>query len=370
MLPPGPDGTLAEAIDSVVAALRRFGAALQDQAERSVDLARAALRAADLGLRTTRWHQALQSDAEPRDAGGPAIGIIWAQTTSNHATLRSTPLSVADRFAEQRLLQGGSWIFVSATLAIGGSLGHFARAVGLPDAVQVVLPSPFDYPTQAGLWLADGIGPTHSPAFPDRVAERIWPLVAGNRGRAFVLCTTLRAVRVIAERFKAMGDGSLAVLTQGDAPRHVLLERFRDAPAAVLVGSAGFWEGVDVVGDQLSLVVIDKLPFAPPDDPVLRARSLAIEAGGGNAFAELSLPAAAMALKQGAGRLIRSESDRGLLVICDDRLATRSYGRQLLASIPPFRRVTNLEAALGCLPPVTPSLSRRSAAISGPSAAR
>ena len=140
------------------------------------------------------------------------------------------------------------------------------------------------------------------------------------------------------------------MLTQGDAPRHELLQRFRQAPSAVLVGAAGFWEGVDVVGDQLTLVVIDKLPFAPPDDPVLRARSRAIEAAGGNSFSELSLPAAAMSLKQGAGRLIRSEQDRGLLVICDNRLTSRSYGRQLLASIPPFRRVDSLQEALGCLP--------------------
>jgi ATP-dependent DNA helicase DinG len=175
-------------------------------------------------------------------------------------------------------------------------------------------------------------------------------LVDANKGRAFVLCTTLRAVRIIADEMRALAGQDLLVLTQGDAPRHELLERFRHAPAAVLVGAAGFWEGVDVVGDQLSLVVIDKLPFAPPDDPILRARSRAIEAAGGNSFGELSLPAAAMSLKQGAGRLIRSEQDRGLLVICDGRLTSRSYGRQLLASIPPFRRVGSLQEALDCLP--------------------
>src|SRR5690606_26492705 len=211
-------------------------------------------------------------------------------------------------------------------------------------------PIPCVYSRQARLWLSDTVGPVAAPDFPNRVARRIWPLVDRNGGRAFVLCTTLRAVRIIADELRPLAGSRVAVLVQGDAPRHELLQRFRAAPAAVLVGAAGFWEGVDVVGDQLSLVVIDKLPFAPPDDPVLRARSRAIEAGGGNAFGELSLPAAAMALKQGAGRLIRSEQDRGLLVICDERLASRSYGRKLLGSIPPFRRVGSLDDALACLP--------------------
>ena len=348
-LPPGPDGSLEEALGSIAGALQAAAAALRAQEERSLDLARCALRAEALGLRAAAWWTQLQAAADPQ-AGVAADSIIWAQTTPNHAALKSTPLSVAQRLAAQRQLLGGPWIFVSATLAVGGSLQHFARAVGMPDAEQAILPSPFDYPRQAGLWVADQAGPVAAPDFPNRVARRIWPLIAANKGRAFVLCTTLRAVRIIADEIRALAAADLMVLTQGDAPRHELLQRFRQAPAAVLVGAAGFWEGVDVVGDQLSLVVIDKLPFAPPDDPVLRARSRAIEAAGGNSFGELSLPAAAMSLKQGAGRLIRSEQDRGLLVICDNRLTSRSYGRQLLASMPPFRRVESLQEALDCLP--------------------
>ena len=348
-LPPGPDGDLREAVQAVMSALRTATATLQSQQERSIDLARCGARAEEMATRCTAWLALLDAAGQAADAAA-AASIIWAQTTPNHAALKSTPLSVAQRLAEQRELLGGSWIFVSATLAVGGSLGHFAKAVGMPDADQAVLPSPFDYPRQAGLWVADQVGTASAPDFPNRVARRIWPLIESNGGRAFVLCTTLRAMRIIADELLPLAGSKLLVLTQGDAPRHELLQRFRSATAAVLVGAAGFWEGVDVVGDQLSLVVIDKLPFAPPDDPVLRARSRAIEAAGGNSFGELSLPAAAMALKQGAGRLIRSEQDRGLLVICDERLGSRSYGKQLLASIPPFRRVDSVDAAIACLP--------------------
>ena len=348
-LPPGPDGDLHEAVQSVSAALLAAATLLKGQQERSLDLARCAVRAEELAMRSADWLAQLDA-AGQTEAGAATSSIIWAQTTPNHAALRSTPLSVAQRLSEQRQLLGGSWIFVSATLAVGGSLAHFAKAVGMPDAEQAVLPSPFDYPRQAGLWVADQVGTASAPDFPNRVARRIWPLIERNGGRAFVLCTTLRAMRIIADELLPLAGSKLLVLTQGDAPRHELLQRFRAASAAVLVGAAGFWEGVDVVGDQLSLVVIDKLPFAPPDDPVLRARSRAIEAAGGNPFGELSLPAAAMALKQGAGRLIRSEQDRGLLVICDERLGNRSYGRQLLASIPPFRRVDSVDAAMACLP--------------------
>jgi ATP-dependent DNA helicase DinG len=348
-LAPGPDGSLREAVQAGIGALDEAAKTLRGQQERSLDIARCALRAEEISLRAGEWLTQLDAAAQPHGLATMA-SIIWAQTTSNHAALKATPLSVAQRLAEQRELLGGSWIFVSATLAVGDSLEHFARAVGMPQAAQAILPSPFDYQRQAGLWVADQVGSVSAPDFPNRVARRIWPLIERNKGRAFVLCTTLRAVRIIAEELLPLAGSDLLVLTQGDAPRHELLQRFRNAPAAVLVGAAGFWEGVDVVGDQLSLVVIDKLPFAPPDDPVLRARSRAVESAGGNPFGELSLPAAAMSLKQGAGRLIRSEQDRGLLVICDERLGSRSYGRQLLASIPPFRRVASLQDALACLP--------------------
>jgi ATP-dependent DNA helicase DinG len=250
-------------------------------------------------------------------------------------------------------------VFLSATLAVGGDFGHFAGALGLDDAKSLVWTSPFDYARQGLLYVPQGIGAPSGPDFAERVFRASWPLVRANAGRAFLLCTTLRMVDRLAGLLAdaiAREAPELVLLAQGSASRAELLERFRREPAPVLVGSASFWEGVDVPGRQLSLVVIDKLPFAPPDEPVLRARSDAIRRAGGEPFRELQLPAAAMALKQGAGRLIRSERDVGLLAVCDSRLAEKAYGRTLLRSLPPFRRTRSEEEALAFLrqPPHEP----------------
>lgn len=278
-------------------------------------------------------------------AAEKAEQILWVQTTERHAQLRTTPLSVSERFAAQRALQGGSWIFVSATLALQGSIDHFARQMGMTEARQLQVDSPFDYPRQAALWLPRLGNPT-APGFPERVADCALPLLRKNRGRAFILCTTLRAVRLITGRLREHCADAITILAQGDAPRHELMQRFRSQQPAVLVGSAGFWEGVDIAGEQLSLVIIDKLPFAPPDDPVFRARSQALSRLGRRPFEELALPQAMLTLKQGAGRLIRTETDRGLLVICDERLASKGYGRRIVASLPPFAMLTSQGEAL------------------------
>ena len=218
----------------------------------------------------------------------------------------------------------------------------------------MVIASPFDYARQAALWLPFGLGPAGRPGFAERLVDAVWPLIKANGGRAFVLCTTLRAVADIGQLLRLHRDrGAIEVLCQGDGPRQQMLDRFRQAKAAVLVGAASFWQGVDVQGDDLSLVVIDKLPFSPPDDPVFAARSRAIERAGGNGFEALSLPQAALALKQGAGRLIRSERDRGVVVIGDERLRTRGYGRRLLQSLPTFSRVGSARDALAYLPLVS-----------------
>ena len=245
-------------------------------------------------MRAGEWLAQLRRRGAARTASRRCASIIWAQTTPNHAALKSTPLSVAQRLAEQRQLLGGSWIFVSATLAVGDSLQHFARAVGMPEADQAILPSPFDYQRQAGLWVADQVGPVAAPDFPNRVAAAHLAADPGKQGPG------LRALHDPARgahhcrRAAGAGGTRLLVLTQGDAPRHELLQRFRNARAAVLVGAAGFWEGVDVVGDQLSLVVIDKLPVrtarrpgparAQPGDRSSRRQFLrrAVAAGGGD----------------------------------------------------------------------------------------
>ena len=337
---------LVDVLPDVDDALEEHLQTLKPLADSSADLAHLYERTQTLLERLRHWHTAfLRATAKTPDE---AL-ILWAQTTDSHAQLRTTPLSVAERFAQAREQHGGAWIFVSATLAVGGSLDHFARLMGMQDAWQLQVESPFNYPDQAALWIPRGLGNPTAPDFPDRVAKQAWPLIRRNRGRAFVLCTTLRAMRQIAEQLRREAGDDIDILMQGEAPRHELMKQFREAEAAVLVGSAGFWEGVDIAGEKLSLVIIDKLPFAPPDDPIYRARSQALQRAGQHPFRELSLPQAMLALKQGAGRLIRTETDRGLLVICDERLRSRSYGAQILGSLPPFRRLESFAEALDFL---------------------
>ncbi|RRN45621.1 ATP-dependent DNA helicase [Lautropia dentalis] len=337
---------LVDVLPDVDDALEAHLQTLKPLADSSADLGHLYERTQTLLERLRHWHTAfLRATAKTPDE---AL-ILWAQTTDSHAQLRTTPLSVAERFAQAREQHGGAWIFVSATLAVGGSLDHFARLMGMQDAWQLQVESPFNYPDQAALWIPRGLGNPTAPDFPDRVAKQAWPLIRRNRGRAFVLCTTLRAMRQIAEQLRREAGDDIDILMQGEAPRHELMKQFREAEAAVLVGSAGFWEGVDIAGEKLSLVIIDKLPFAPPDDPIYRARSQALQRAGQHPFRELSLPQAMLALKQGAGRLIRTETDHGLLVICDERLRSRSYGAQILASLPPFKRLESFAEALDFL---------------------
>ncbi|MFY9811124.1 ATP-dependent DNA helicase [Aquabacterium sp.] len=234
-----------------------------------------------------------------------------------------------------------AWIFTSATLAVKNDFSHFTHALGLEDAACQSWSSPYDYPTQAMLYVPHNVPQPSDPEHTDAVVDAALPLIRANRGRAFVLCTSLRAVAKAAERLKQVfGDAGdpFPVLQQGDAPRPTLLEDFRRAGNAVLVGSHSFWEGIDVKGDALTLVVIDKLPFAPPDDPVLAKRLELLAKAGGNPFMSHQVPQAIIALKQGAGRLIRSETDRGVLMICDTRLIDKPYGRRIWQSLPPMRR--------------------------------
>ncbi len=379
---------LLDAVADAVEQLDGVRALLERSAERGREITRCALRALELVDQLQRWERAVvgpeaaapadpdaappsawaedapdaltdTTGAEPasrpvmqEDTAADGERIAWAEIGAAGLTLHATPLSVAGTFRRHRAQRPRAWVFVSATLAVSGSFGHFARALGMEDAATHAWESPFDYPAHGLLYVPQGIGEPSGADFPQRVFDAIWPLVTANRGRAFVLCTTLRMVDQLGVRFARHieQEGSpITLLVQGSAPRAELLARFRQAPAPVLVGSASFWEGVDVRGRQLSLVVIDKLPFAPPDDPVLAARIEVLRRCGEDAFRSLQMPAAAMALKQGAGRMIRSETDRGLLVVCDSRLAERAYGRQLLRSLPPFRRTRSSEDALAFL---------------------
>ncbi|KPK08293.1 MAG: helicase, partial [Betaproteobacteria bacterium SG8_39] len=265
---------------------------------------------------------------------------------SHTVQLHLTPLSAAAPF--QRQLEGHprAWIFTSATLAVGDDFGHFARELGLEDVVSARWPSPFDYTRQARLYVPRGLPENpNDPGYTDAVVDAALPALRASGGRAFLLFTSLRALRRAHERLQGADLGH-PLLVQGTGSRSELLRRFRELGNAVLLGSQSFWEGVDVRGEALSLVVIDKLPFAPPDDPVLAARIDALRARDENAFSRLQLPMAVLQLKQGAGRLIRDFTDRGVLMICDPRLFTRGYGRIIRASLPPMpltREISDVE---------------------------
>jgi ATP-dependent DNA helicase DinG len=225
-------------------------------------------------------------------------------------------------------------VFTSATLSVNGGFDHFVQALGLQEADTLNLDSPFDYESNALMWLPEDLPEPRDHTFVPSLLETVRPVLEASQGRAFMLFTSHRALRQAAELLAGTIDHPLFV--QGDMPRSMLLEAFRESGDGILLGSASFWGGVDVMGEALSLVIIDKLPFAPPNDPVMVARSNQLRQHGGNPFMDLFLPQAVIALKQGAGRLIRDVNDRGVLVICDRRLRTKGYGSVFLESLPPM----------------------------------
>jgi ATP-dependent DNA helicase DinG len=267
--------------------------------------------------------------------------IRWFETHAQSLRLNSTPLDVAEVFQEQMRRHPAAWVFTSATLAVGDDFGHFARQLGLGDAPTRRWDSPFDYAQQALWFVPRGLPQPSDPGYTKAVVELVVPILEASRGRAFLLFTSHRALREAADLLTDVTDFELMV--QGSAPKAELLERFVEHGEAVLLGTSSFWEGVDVRGRALSLVVIDKLPFAAPGDPVMQARLEAIRRRGANPFMQYQVPQAAIALKQGAGRLIRDEQDRGVLVLCDPRLLRKGYGRVFLDAMPGFARSRELD---------------------------
>lgn len=338
------DGPLMRAIDRLLAALAALSRTLEANAPRAESLERCWRRSLELAERIGRWRAVESVDDAPT--------IRWAEAFTHSLQLHRTPLSVAQVFDRERESHPRAWIFTSATLAVRDDFEHFAGQLGLSRERAERWPSPFDYERQAVLYSPPDLPDPLSSGYTDAVVDAAWPLIRAAGGRTFVLCTTLRAVKRAGERIASLIDAEGAdfpLLVQGQATRSELLERFRRAGNAVLVGSQSFWEGIDVRGRALSLVVIDKLPFAPPDDPVLAARLDAIARRGGNPFMDYQLPAAVISLKQGAGRLIRDARDRGVLMICDPRLATKPYGRRIWQSLPPFRRTRDEAVATSFL---------------------
>jgi len=315
-------------------ALHDLATAFDALAERGEGLAHCARRAAELATRLDRW-----SDSPEEDF------VRWGEAYAHAVVLHLTPLAVAAPFRRQIEGAARAWILTSATLAVRGDFSHYQRELGLEAAETASWDSPFDFAANALLYVPRGLPLPNSPAHTDAVIDAALPVLAAAGGRAFLLFTTLRAMRQarerLGERLRAAGI-RVPLLAQGEGSRTELLDRFRRLGNAVLVASASFWEGVDVRGEALSVVVIDKLPFAPPDDPVLAARLAHLRRLGRDPFTEFQLPQAAIALKQGAGRLIRDERDRGVLVLCDPRVVAKPYGRRLLDSLPPMRRTRDL----------------------------
>jgi ATP-dependent DNA helicase DinG len=317
------------------AALSAFSEALGAQAERSEGLASCSRRAQE--ARATLARVIAAEGAEQ---------VRWVEVFGHALQLHLTPLSSAELFRRQVEERPRAWIFTSATLSVGEDFSHFKGELGLQEAKARTWPSPFDFEQQALLYVPrDMPADPNDPAFTEAVVNAALPVLQASRGRAFLLFTTLRALRRAHELLRERIEYPL--LVQGTGSRSELLARFRELGNAVLLGSASFWEGVDVRGEALSLVVIDKLPFAPPDDPVLAARIEALRARGGNPFTEFQLPQAILQLKQGAGRLIRDDTDRGVLMLCDPRLYTRPYGRLVRGSLPPMKQTRELAEVRG-----------------------
>src|SRR5206468_4711266 len=323
-------GALA-ALDS---ALRSVCAALDLLSERSEGLARCAERARTSQALLERWRDDSRADL-----------VRWIEVFSHSLRLNATPLSIAAIFRRQLDGHPRAWIFTSATLAVAGDFSHYRSEMGLDKARTACWDSPFDYAAQALLYVPKKLPDPNSDEHTRAVVAASLPVIRASCGSAFLLFTTLRAMRLahelLREEFRRQAPG-FPLMLQGEGSRTELLERFRRLGNAVLLGSSSFWEGIDVPGDALSVVVIDKLPFAPPDDPLVAARLEHLENDGRNAFRDYQLPHAAISLKQGAGRLIRSEADRGVLMICDRRLVDKPYGRWIWQALPPMRRTREL----------------------------
>ena len=337
------------AFDALSDALVALIAALGPWRESGPALDAAHARAVEAEARLQRWLEAwnrdLDEEAEPLDERSPDPGrdnVYWYELTPKGFRLQRTPLDVSGPLRRHREQSRAAWIFTSATLAVGGAFNHVSQRLGLWEPETRLEPGPFDWPRQALLYMPKRMPEPSEFGFNTAVVEAVLPVLRASQGRAFLLFASHRALKEAAQLLRERDDVPWPLFVQGEAPRAQLLQQFRDSGHGVLLGTASFREGVDVAGDALSVVVIDKLPFAAPDDPVFDARLAAVRRSGGNPLRDEQLPQAVIALKQGAGRLIRTIDDRGVLVLCDPRLHGKSYGRIFIDSLPPMPRTREI----------------------------
>ena len=328
----------ANALSSLIRELEALTALLEMQAQRSEGLENCWRRGGELLAALRDWQ-----------TGAKADYVRWGESFTHSLQLNATPLMIGEIMHKQMSGHPRSWIFTSATLSVQKNFDHYCAEMGLEDAESASWESPFDYAQQAVLYVPGKMPEPNSYGYTEAVVKAAFPVVQASGGRAFFLCTSLRAMRrtheLLGEELERAGL-DFPLLMQGEGSRNELLDRFRRLGNAILVGSQSFWEGVDVRGEALSLVVIDKLPFAPPDDPVLSARIERMKQEGRNAFMDYQLPRTVINVKQGAGRLIRDENDRGVLMICDPRLISKQYGKRIWRSLPPMQRTRELEIVL------------------------
>lgn len=320
---------IIEHTNALLSTMQELETLLAEIIERSKGLELCYERLVELRERLARM-QAPQTDV-----------IQWFETFTRSFTLTATPLDVAAPL--QRCMEAlpCRWVMTSATLAVGDSFEHFTKRLGIKEATTLKLDSPFDYWHHALMYLPTGLPEPQQPDFIEKMVAAAIPVIKACGGRTFMLFTSYRAMHEAAELLA--GEFDYPMLIQGESPQREMIDKFRELGNAVLLGTASFWEGVDVRGEALSCVIIDKLPFAAPNDPVLEARLETLRREGGNPFADYQLPQAVITLKQGVGRLIRDQDDRGLLMICDARLRTRSYGSVFLESLPRMPRTQKLE---------------------------
>jgi ATP-dependent DNA helicase DinG len=313
---------VTDAFNELLRRLESLSRVLQEIAERGAELEQSAGRAA-LFLRRLQLFRETPDDL-----------VLWVETARGGFSLHATPQEISGLFQQYMQSFSAAWVFTSATLSVAGSFEHFVLQLGLENPLIEAFDSPYDFQKQALLYLPPAMPEPNETDFLDRFIAMIRPVLAASQGRAFILFTSYRSLQYVAQSLRNNSEHPLFV--QGDAPRSQLLDRFRESRGGVLLGTSSFWEGVDIKGEALSCVIIEKLPFAAPNDPVLQARLELLRKQGYNPFMHYQVPQAAIALKQGVGRLLRDPTDRGVVVIADARLRTKPYGAVFLQSLPPM----------------------------------